>query len=258
MMNFQDQVVLVTGAGQGIGQATALAFAAEGSRVIVNDVNGDTAAQTVDQIATAGGLAVAVQADISDERAVAALFEQARSRFGPVTTLINNAGYVPYKPFAEYSSDLWDKTINIDLKGVYLCTRAALPHMEARGGGYIVSIASVHASRTLPGTTAYAAAKAGVVGLTRTLALELGPQNIRVNCISPGAIETDALQAYFNSLPPEQREAERKNLLTWHPLGRFGQPRDIANVAVFLCSDRAEFIHGSEIVADGGLLARLL
>jgi NAD(P)-dependent dehydrogenase (short-subunit alcohol dehydrogenase family) len=185
------------------------------------------------------------------------MFQQAEAHFGAVTTLINNAGIVSFKPIMEFTSQMWDSTMNIDLKGIFFCTQAAVPQMVSRGGGSIVSIASVHATRTLPNASAYAAAKAGIVALTHNLAFELGPKNIRINCVSPGAIETDALQAYFDSLPEDKREAERNYMMSWHPLGRFGQPRDIANVVVFLCSDKAAFMHGTEVVVDGGLLARL-
>jgi NAD(P)-dependent dehydrogenase (short-subunit alcohol dehydrogenase family) len=256
-MDFKEQVVVITGAGQGIGQATAYAFAQRGSRVVVNDLQRETAEATTRTINERGGQAIAVQADVADEAAVRTIFYQAQHHFGAVTTLINNAGYVPFLPLMDYTAAIWDKTMAVDLKGIFYCVQAAVPQMERRGGGRIVNIASVHASATLPGTSAYAAAKGGIVSLTRTLALELGPKHIRVNCISPGAIETDALKAYFDSLPPEESEARRQYLLGWHPLGRFGQPDDIAQVALFLCSDQAAFIHGSEIVADGGCLARL-
>ena len=256
-MDFREQVVLVTGAGRGIGRAITLAFAAEGCAVIANDLDPGTAAQTAAAITDSGGRALPVPADIADPAAVRAMFEHARGHFGPVTTLINNAGFLSFTPFTEHSADLWQRTLAIDLGGVFHCTQAAVPHMQASGSGFVVNIASVHASRTLPNLAAYAAAKAGVVGLTRNLALELGQYNIRVNCVSPGAINTDALKAYFDSLPDDTRQAEWDHLLSWHPLGRIGQPEDIAHVVVFLCSDKAAFIHGTEIVVDGGNLARL-
>jgi len=129
--------------------------------------------------------------------------------------------------------------------------------MEEVGAGFVVNIASVHASQTLQNMSGYAAAKAGVVALTKNLAQELGPKNIRVNCLSPGTIETGALHAYFDSLPDNEREAQREYMLGWCSLGRFGRPRDIADIGLFLCSDKASFIHGTEIVVDGGHLARL-
>lgn len=256
-MEIQEQVVLVTGAGQGIGAAIASTFAQHGSAVVVNDINPDTAASVAAAIGDEGGRAMAVQADISDHQAVVAMFEQVRSRFGPVSTVINNAGYADFLPFAEYPPETWKKLLEVDLVGVFHCIQTALPHMEEHGAGFVVNIASVHASRTIGRMSAYAAAKAGVVALTRNLALELGPHNIRVNALSPGTIETGALRDFFDSLPPQQRQAQRELMLEWQPLGRFGRPEDIANVAVFLCSPQATFVHGTEIIVDGGLLARL-
>ncbi|MBK8020745.1 MAG: SDR family oxidoreductase [Chloroflexi bacterium] len=200
-MELHDQIVVVTGAGQGIGQGIAQAFGAEGSAVIVNDLRQATAEATAASIRQNGGRAIGVQADVGDRAQVAALFEAARVAFGPVTTLVNNAGYVPYEPAIGYPPDVWDRTIATNLTGVFNCTQAALTHMVERGGGSIVNIASVHSRSTLPGTLAYAATKAGVVSMTRTLALEVGSKKIRVNAVSPGAIETEGLKVYFDSCP---------------------------------------------------------
>lgn len=256
-MNFNKQVVLVTGAGQGIGQAIATAFGDAGSAVVVNDLNLETAKQTAELINNAGGRARAVQANITDRSAVEKMFAQAKTHFGPVTTLVNNAGYSDFLPFMEYPIDKWKRLFDVDLNGVFHCVQTAVSQMEEAGAGFIVNIASIHASQALQNMSAYAAAKAGVVALTKNLAQELGPKNIRVNCLSPGTIETDALVDYFKSLPDETREAQREHMLSWCSVGRFGKPSDIANVALFLCSEQAAFVHGTEIVADGGHLARL-
>ena len=256
-MDFSRQVVLVTGAGQGIGQAIATAFGEEGSAVVVNDINFDTAENTAAQINNAGGRALPIKADIAERRAVEGMLMGAKQHFGPVSTLVNNAGHVDFMPLMEYSPDSWSRLLDVDLTGVFHCTQAAVPQMEEVGAGYVVNITSVHASQTLKNMSAYAAAKAGVVALTKNLAQELGPKNIRVNCLSPGTIETKALQAYFKSLPANERETQREYMRSWCSVGRFGQPSDIANVVLFLCSDKACFIHGTEIVADGGHLARL-
>lgn len=256
-MELSKQVVLVTGAGRGIGQAIATAFSQAGSAVIINDINLDTAEKTAAQINNAGGRAVPIQADIADRDAVDDMLGQAKQKFGPVSTLINNAGYADFMPFMEYSPASWNRLLDIDLTGVFHCTQAAVPQMEEVGAGFVVNIASVHATQTLQNMSAYAAAKAGVVALTKNLAQELGPKNIRVNALSPGTIETELLQDFFDSLPPDERETRRDYMLSWCSLGRFGRPRDIANVALFLCSPQAAFVHGTEIVADGGHLARL-
>jgi 3-oxoacyl-[acyl-carrier protein] reductase len=256
-MELSKQVVLVTGAGRGIGQEMAAAFGREGSAVIVNDIDLDEAEKTAAIINNAGGRAKAIQADIADRSSVDDMLAQARQPFGPVSTLINNAGYPEFVPFTEYSPDRWHRLIDVNLTGVFHCTQATVPQMEQVGAGFVVNITSVHASQTLHSMSAYAAAKAGVVGLTKSLALELGPKNIRVNCLSPGTVETGALRAFFESMPDDEREARREYMLGWCSLGRFGRPGDIADIALFLCSDKASFIHGTEIVADGGHLARL-
>jgi NAD(P)-dependent dehydrogenase (short-subunit alcohol dehydrogenase family) len=257
-METTKDVVLVTGAGRGIGRGIAQAFAAEGCAVIVNDVDAETARTTARDIEQAGGRARALPADLRDVAAVRALFDQARQTYGDVTVLINNAAFIPFVPVERYTVDMWNQTVETNLSAIFHCVRAVTEHMVSAGHGSVINIASVHAQRTLPNTSAYAATKAAVVGLTRSLALELGPKNIRVNCISPGAIDTEGLQAYFASLSPEDRDNERRRMLGWQPLGRFGNPDDIAQLAIFLCSRKAEFIHGADIVIDGGLLARLL
>jgi len=256
-MDFNNQVVLVTGAGQGIGQGIATAFAEEGSAVIVNDLIRETAEGTAELINNSGGSAFAIQADISDRNSVDKMLASAKQHFGPVTTLINNAGYFDVLPFMEYPPENWKRVLDVDLNGVFHCTQAAVPQMEEAGVGYIVNIASVHASQALKNMSVYAAAKAGIVALTKNLAQELGPKNIHVNCLSPGTIETDALHEFFNSLPEEEREVQRNYMIDWCSVGRFGTPRDMANIVLFLCSEKAAFIHGAEIIADGGHLARL-
>lgn len=256
-MNLNEQVVLVTGAGQGIGQAIAAGFGKAGSAVVVNDLNLETAVSTATQINNAGGRALGIQANITDRSAIDNMLAQAKAHFGPITTLINNAGYSDFFPFMEYPIDNWKNVLDVDLNGVFHCTQAVVPQMEEAGAGFIVNIASIHATQALKNMSIYAAAKAGVVALTKNLAQELGPKNIRVNCLSPGTIETDALVDYFKSLPDETREAQRDHMLSWCSVGRFGKPSDIANVALFLCSEQAAFVHGTEIVADGGHLARL-
>lgn len=256
-MDFRDQVVVVTGAGQGIGQGIAQAFAEEGCAVVVNDIDLVTAEETAVSINKAGGKAIAIQADIADRHAVENMLAQAKEQFGPVTTLVNNAGYPEFVPFMAYPEESWNRLLDVDLSGVFHCSQAAVPYMIEAGAGFIVNITSIHASQTLENMSVYAAAKAGVVALTKNMSLELGAKNIRVNCVSPGTIETGALKKFFDSMPDDEREAKRDYMLSWCSVGRFGQPRDIANVVMFLCSDKAAFVQGTEIVADGGHLARL-
>ncbi len=256
-MSLKDQVVIITGAGQGIGLGIAQAFARAGSAVVINDVNAETAQAAAQSIVAAGGRAVAAPADISDRAQVTAMCDAAVAAFGKLTTLVNNAGWFAFTPFLEQTPDAWQRTLDVDLSGIFHCTQVAVPHMIAAGGGSVVNITSVHATATIPGTVAYAAAKTGVVGMTRTLALELGKHNIRVNCVSPGAISTDALKKYFDSLPPDRREQEQTHMLGFQALPFFGTPEDVAELVLFVCSDRARYMTGTELVIDGGVLARL-
>jgi NAD(P)-dependent dehydrogenase (short-subunit alcohol dehydrogenase family) len=256
-MKLEDQVVIVTGAGQGIGLGIAQAFARSGSAVVVNDVNAETAQQAAHNINAAGGRAIAAPADISNRAQIAAMCQAAQAAFGKITTLINNAGWFVFTPFMEQTPEAWQRTLDIDLSGIFHCTQLVVPYLLQAGGGSIVNITSVHASATIPGTAAYAAAKAGIVGMTRTLALELGQHNIRVNCVSPGAINTAALEKYFDSLPPEQREQEQAHMLGFQALPFFGTAEDVAELVLFVCSGRARYVTGTELVIDGGVLARL-
>jgi NAD(P)-dependent dehydrogenase (short-subunit alcohol dehydrogenase family) len=256
-VKLEEQVIIVTGAGQGIGLGIAQAFARAGSAVVVNDLNADTAQAAAQGIIAEGGRAIATPADISQREQVLAMCDAAVAAFGRLTTLVNNAGWFAFTPFLEQTPEAWQRTLDIDLSGIFHCTQAAVPHMMAAGGGSVVNITSVHATATIPGTVAYAAAKTGVVGMTRTLALELGKHNIRINCVSPGAISTDALKKYFDSLPPEQREKERSHMLNFQALPFFGTAEDVAELVLFVCSERARYITGTELVIDGGVLARL-
>jgi NAD(P)-dependent dehydrogenase (short-subunit alcohol dehydrogenase family) len=256
-MKLEDQVVVITGAGQGIGFGIAQAFARAGSAVVVNDVNTKTAHQAAASITADGGRALAAPADISKREEIATIYQAAQAAFGKITTLINNAGWFDFTSFMEQSPEAWQRTLDIDLSGIFHCTQLAVPYMLEAGGGSIVNITSVHASATIPGTAAYAAAKAGIVGMTRTLALEFGKDNIRVNCVSPGAINTAALEKYFNSLPLDQREKEQAHMLGFQALPFFGTAEDVAELVCFVCSERARYITGTELVIDGGVLARL-
>ncbi len=256
-MEFSEQIVVVTGAGQGIGFAIARAFALAGSRVVINDINGDTCAAAASAITREGGTAVGIRADVSSPEEVAAMLTQVQQTWGYVTTLVNNAGVVTFKPLQETSMQTWQRTIDVDLTGVFVCTQACAAHMRAAGQGAIVNISSVHATATIPHTAAYAAAKTGVIGMTRTLALELGRDNIRINSVSPGAIETDALRTYFEQMPPDTREKERAHMLNFQALPFFGSGDDVADAVMFLCGPRARYITGTELVVDGGVLARL-
>src|SRR5712691_11905413 len=255
-LSLKDQKALVTGANSGIGEAVARALAAAGAAVIVNYVaNPDAARKVVSDIKAAGGQAIAIQADVSNEQQVQAMFTQALAAFGTIDILVNNAGLQRDAPFSQMTLDQWNTVIGVNLTGMFLCAREAAREMIRRGirpevsraAGKIVCISSVHEVIPWAGHVNYAASKGGVKLLMQSLAQELAPHRIRVNSIAPGAIQT-----------PINRDAWEtpqalKSLLNLIPYGRIGQPEDVGRVAVFLASDDADYINGQTIFVDGGM-----
>lgn len=245
-MKLPDRVAIVTGASRGIGKAIALELANEGAKVVVNyNRNAASAEEIVKTLLEAGKEAVALQADVADASQVEKLVQSTVERFGRVDILINNAGVTRDKLVMRMSEEDWDTVLNTNLKGAFLCSRAVAPIFLRQRSGVIVNISSVIGKVGGPGQANYSASKAGLIGLTKSLAKELGSRNIRVNAIAPGFIETEMTEV----LKPEQREAALKQI----PLARFGDSREVARVAVFLCSDDASYIHGEVITVDGGL-----
>lgn len=257
MQKLKGKVALVTGSAGGIGRAIALQLAADGARVVINDIAEKGGPQTVRMIQKRGGKAIFCHADITNEADVNRMVAETKKAFGGLDILINNAGYYKYFPMEKMTTEVWNRTMQVELNGIFLLGKAFIPIMTRRGGGSIVNIASIHSLQTIRNFSAYAAAKSGIVALTRAMALEFGPKQIRVNTLSPGFIETPGLFSYFASLPPAKRKKEWDYCMTWHPLGRFGKGEDIARIVSFLCSKDAYFIHGAHIVADGGLTCRL-
>jgi NAD(P)-dependent dehydrogenase (short-subunit alcohol dehydrogenase family) len=255
-IRLEKRVALVTGAGEGIGHGCAVALAEAGADVIVNDINPVTGQATAAEIQRMGRRSLFIQADVSDTRAVQAMFDVVQREFGALHMLLNNAGFNLFKTLEQTSLEEWEHIMSVDLRGIYLVTRAMLPLLKAARGASVVNIASVHAQATVADITAYAAAKGGVVAMGRSLAQELGKHGIRVNTISPGFISTPLLDRWFNSEPDPQASLNR--VLGFHPLGRIGTPSDIGNLVVFLASDYAGFITGTNITIDGGLTARLM
>lgn len=251
-MRLQHKVAIVTGAATGIGQAIATAFANEGAAVVVDYVgNGDRADETIRRIETAGGRAIAVEADVSDQTQVRILVEQAVAKFGRLDILVNNAGIEFKHPFLEFPIDLWHKVIEVDLTGPWLCAQAAAQQMVKQGGGgRIINISSVHEDLPMPTNAPYCAAKGGLRMLMRTIAVELAPHQITVNNIGPGAIYTPIDKEI------EKDAAIEKELLGEIPLGRWGRPEEVAELAVYLASDAAAYITGSTHFIDGGMLRR--
>lgn len=247
------QVVLITGAAGGIGRAAVRAFARSGARLVVADLDEAGARQTADLARAEGAEALAVQADVASSASVQAMVAAAVARFGRLDAAFNNAGVeLEGVPTHEADEDLFDRTLAINLKGVFLCMKYQLRQMLAQGGGgAIVNTASVAAlvgAATMP---AYAASKHGVVGLTKSAALEYAKKGIRVNAVCPGVIRTAMTERAIAQRP--EREAFINNL---HPMGRIGEPEEIAATALWLCSPAASFITGQALAVDGGMLAR--
>ncbi|MCX4538823.1 SDR family oxidoreductase (plasmid) [Streptomyces sp. NBC_00841] len=249
MIDLSLDVVLVTGAARGIGAAVAEQVAAAGARVGLLDIDADGVRDEASHIGPAAAWAVC---DITDEEQVATAVSALADQLGPATGLVNNAGRNAYADPVAMTTDEWNMVFDVDLKGAWLMARATLPAMKAAGRGSIVNIASMHAALTCPNMFPYAAAKSGLVGLTRSLALETGPHQIRVNAVSPGYIETALLAEYFDHEPP----ATRRQALDKHILGRLGTPGQVATVVTFLLSDAAAFVTGADWAVDGGVSAR--
>ncbi|KPK65923.1 MAG: hypothetical protein AMK73_01545 [Planctomycetes bacterium SM23_32] len=251
---FASKAALVTGSSSGIGKATALRLAAEGAAVCVAaDRNVEGGRATADEIAQGGGRAVFVQADVSVQEDCRRLVEATLTEWGRLDVLVNNAGVTRRAPLGKLSEELWDRVLDTNLKGPYMMSRFASEPMLAQGGGAIVNVGSVHAERTHPGFAAYAASKAGLCGLTRALALELGPRGVRVNCVLPGTIDV--------TLYPRRGTADRA---AWRPraderqvMGRRGSPEEVAAAICYLASEEASFANGAALVTDGGLLCEL-
>jgi len=248
MGRFAHRVALITGGAAGMGRDTALAFAREGAQVAVLDVRPDRAEQTVALITGEQGVAQAFPADVRDEGEVGRAVAAALDRFGRIDILLNNAGTTRPGSAVEISPEDWDFVVDVNLRGTYLVSRAVLPQMLERGSGTIVNIGSVSGMRGDHHAAAYNAAKAGVINLTRSMALDFGPKGIRVNCICPGAIGTPVI---LRSMTDRAREAISRNT----PAGRLGRGEEIANLTLFLASDEASYINGAIIAADGGLTA---
>jgi NAD(P)-dependent dehydrogenase (short-subunit alcohol dehydrogenase family) len=248
-----ERVALVTGAGRGIGEGVALRLAREGAAVVVNDRDAVTAGRTVEKIAAAGGRAMAVAADISVEADVERMIDQASRSFGGLDILVNNAGVDLVAPVTDTTLQDWHRVHSVDLAGAYLCVHHSCQLLERSRGGCVVNVASIHAFCTQPGRAAYAAAKAGLLGLTRALALDLGPLGIRVNAVVPGYVRTEIWDLWLNKVPDP--EATVKAIAQQHPIRRIGKPEDIAAAVAFLASDDAAFITGASLVVDGGLTA---
>ncbi len=249
-MRLKDKVAVVTGAAAGIGLACAKRFAAEGAKVVLSDVAVEKGERAAEGIQAAGGDALFVACDVGDKAGVEALIGSAVAAFGRLDCLVANAGIVHAADFLDFEEADFDRVIRVNLKGVFLTGQAAARQMVAQGGGgTIVNMSSVNAVMAIPSITPYVVAKGGVNQLTKVMAIALADKGIRVNGIGPGSIATELAQSVLND--PEKR----RGALCRTPLGRFGEPDEVASVAVFLASDDSSYITGQTIYPDGGRLA---
>ncbi len=254
MGKLDGKVALITGSGSGIGRATAILFAAEGAKLSIVDWADDSAQRVASEIAKAGGAAISIRADVSKAADAERMVAETVRHFGRLDILYNNAGIGFARRTHLVTEEEWDLTINVDLKGVFLGCKYALPELMKQGG-VILSTASVAGLEGYRQMGAYCAAKAGVVLLTKSLAMDYAEYGIRVNCICPGAIDTPLFESAFEKLSPEERVRAHQRFAVMHLEGRTGKPEEIASTALFLCSQDASFITGQAVVVDGGYTA---
>ena len=244
-MNLSGKIALVTGSGRGIGKAIAFKLASKGAITVVNDLSLSGAQTVVDEIKTQGGGGLAIAADVSSGTDVARMVDAVITAYGHIDILVNNAGITRDQLLLRMTDSEWDDVLNIDLRSVFLCTRAVLKHMLKERKGRIVSIASIVGLMGNAGQANYAAAKAGIVGFTRSVAKEVASRGITANAVAPGFIETD--------MTAKLSEKQKQDLMSRIPLGYLGTPQDVAEVVAFLASDEARYITGQVITIDGGM-----
>jgi NAD(P)-dependent dehydrogenase (short-subunit alcohol dehydrogenase family) len=251
-MNFrlQNRIAIITGAGSGIGRACALALAREGAKVALVGRRKHLLEKVAGEI---GDSALVLAADVSKKYEIERVVEQTVARFGGLNVLVNNAGVLHIGTVEQVTEEQWDETFNVNVRGLWLLSRAVLPHMRKAGGGSIINIASVLGLNGAHNRASYAPSKGAVVLLTKCMAIDHGPEKIRVNAICPAFVETDLTAAVINKAPDP--EAIRRERIAAHPIGRLGRPEDIAGLAVYLASDESSWVTGAVYPVDGGYLA---
>jgi 3-oxoacyl-[acyl-carrier protein] reductase len=253
MGKLQGLVAVITGAGSGIGRASAVEFAREGARVVAADLNGPSAADTADQILSSGGEAESISVDVTQGQQVERMINTAIDKFGRLDVLYNNAGLPQaFTPFEDSTDELYDRIFAVNVKGVFYGCRAAVPQMKAQGGGVILNTASTAGIRPRPGLAVYAASKGAVITMTKALAIELAPYRIRVVSINPVATDTPMLPSFIGVAQGADEAEGRRRFISTIPWGRLNKPEDIARAAVFLASADAEMVTGTAFEVDGG------
>jgi len=250
-LKLQSKVAIVTGAGSGIGCATARLFAEEGAKVVVADYNAAAGRETVESIRRAGGEAIFAQVDVSRSSEVETLVQKTLDAYGAIDILFNNAGILAFGTVTDTEEHVWDRVMDVNLKGTYLCSKAVIPHMIAAGGGAIINASSsTGAHDAAANSAAYVASKGGVTLLTKCMAIDYAQYGIRVNCVAPGPTDTAMLRGNFGA-------EELTDFAATFPMKRLGQPREQAQAVLFLASDDASFITGLVMAVDGGQTAQV-
>ena len=251
-MDLKGKVALITGARRGMGRTHALKLAKAGAKVVVADISLEDCQKVVDEIKKGKGEALAVKCDVTKKGEVDEMVKKTVEKFGKVDILVNNAGICQFKPFLELTEEEWDRTLDINLKGYFLCAQAAAKEMVKQKSGVIINIASVAMGQQgigFPNIVHYCASKGGIVGMTEALAVELAPFNIRVNAIAPGMIETPMID------PVKQDSKTMEAMLARVPMHRVGKPEEVSNLVLFLASNESSYMTGSTVIIDGGWLA---
>ncbi|MGB9680323.1 MAG: SDR family oxidoreductase [Thermoanaerobacteraceae bacterium] len=253
-MDFNEKVVIVTGGGQGIGRCIAQTFAEKGAKVVIADIDDEAGIENEEYIKSKGGDSLFVHTDVSLEEDVKNMVDKTIKTYGKIDILINNAGIGAGGTIYTRSMEEWDRVINVNLRGTYMCSKYVAIYMRKNGGGVIINIASTRAFMSEPHTEPYSASKGGIIALTHSLAISLAYDKIRVNSISPGWIEVSEWKKSRKAKKPQLTEEDHLQ----HPAGRVGNPEDIANACLFLCSKEASFITGENLIVDGGMTVKMI